>query len=1044
MARGCPPASTSNLTRAVAARRLDQLAACSLTSEPPTLALNVAGYAWSSALDLVGHGDGLARIRDALSRGGDGPAATTLLGAAWRTLFLASARQHLAGSTRARVDAELGERLPALQARVSATSVARIRRLAHAARLAFVLARVAAAAGCQPLADDAVALVEQLADRQRPEGWFPEMAESDEAAGPARTADLFQVLLAAAAVGAVPVSDSSRNYLFATRFDAESALFRRDDDPHSGFETSPWIPLALADGERSFPWADEFFDPPAPDPPAFLLTHVDADPTGLRYSIELDGRTFERTVDAAALNTLVARILDSSAGGTKRLWPRGHAHRALAYFSLAERCAERRLRARLNRESAASLERILDQQQENGGWFYARDDAPSVVFTPGRRRSSTFRNLQYTIDAAVPGAALARAHARTGLPQYRDAALRALGFFEDEIGRVAHGEREVWRLFPEDDKTARMGTAVNYELWNAFFFAELASIVEDPVLEQRLIGYVADAVAYAGSHLGASGDIAYGDYVGENRTAYASWDAYLLAEIGAATEDSEARELAERIVTRLADVMLPSGLLPNVVEYEERIGPFRRRLVHRHGIGPYPVRPHYQLYYVVAAALAGQCNEAALRALGFVLLHLYDETFVASASGYSGDGTLVAQPTVPIPTPEWFVLAISLLPEISRFDYAPSRTPVRRSSERMLDAMRAIVGERRREPEKLGEGLDVYEREIPHHYADAYSYFGRGFAALFRAGCGSEWLEAAKECGAWLLRNRSGDHDSSLARHHSWGLPWPYHAFQAAVPVPAHQPYTVTTTSAAHLLLDLHELTGDQEYGDAASDAAAWLVEECGYAAREDGVGFYFGSHPLLQEKERSSVVYNAHSEAIGFLARLAAHRDDDGIRVLVRQGLSFLVASQDDDGLWPYAERSRRKEHHQAMVQEGLLYVLAQSPAEDRAVREALARSCKGTWQRLHDPNGKGYVGDDRQQAMWAQHAALQAATFWRSGDVLGRPNLKDYARRMAQYLFHAYRRVDGTFVLSPEVPLVFVRPSAIVFFALASIFERDSEWTQ
>jgi hypothetical protein len=669
---------------------------------------------------------------------------------------------------------------------------------------------------------------------------------------------------------------------------------------------------------------------------------------------------------------------------------------------------------------------------------------PSVVFTPGRQRSSTFRNLQYTIDAAVPGAALARAYARTGVTQYRDAALRALGFFEDEIGRVAHGGREVWRLFPQDDKTARMGTAVNYELWNAFFFAELASIVDDPVLEQRLIGYVENAVAYAGSHLGASGDIAYGDYVGENRTAYASWDAYLLAEIAAATEDGRARELAERIVTRLADVMLPSGLLPNVVEYEERIGPFRRWLVHRHGIGPYPVRTYYQLYYVVAAALAGTCEDAALRALGFVLLHLHDWTFMASAAGYAGDGTLDVRGGHGVTSADWFALAIAFLPQISRFDYAPSRAPVRRSSERMLDAMGAIVGERTREPERLGEGIDFYEQEVAHEYADAYSYFGRGFAALFRAGCGSEWLEAAKECGSWLLRNRSGDHDRSLARHHSWGLPWPYRAFQAAVAVPAHQPYTVTTTSAAHLLLDLHELTGGEEYGDAASGAAAWLVEECGYAGREDGIGFYFGSHPLLRDEGDSSVVYNAHSEAIGFLARLAALRDDDDLRSLVVAGLSLLVARQDDDGLWPYAERSPRKEHHQAMIQEGLLYVLAHPPGDDRAAREALARSCKGTWERLHDANGRSYVGDDRQQAMWVQHAALQAATFWRAGDVLGRPRLKDYAVRTARYLFHAYRRLDGTFVLSPEVPLVFVRPSAIVFFALASIFERDPEWVQ
>ena len=603
--------------------------------------------------------------------------------AAWRAAFLAEALRgtggpggHDARQELARWSDYIAEKLTALAKKARR----RDSKLAVVSQLAFLASCVLERRPDEALTSASHAAVDTLFEvlQQR----------TDDGQSPTglATAELAQHLLAAASVRRTSGVAPLRSELEA-RFSPDRALLTTADG--SRFETSPWVPLALLElAERPEKLAPTLA-PPAPEPPQFSITSADSSERALRYTVQAAGTRLEREFDAASLNLIVGRALDFHARTKpERFSARSHADFVVGLRALLDRCPEGPTRGRVEEQIDSSIEAIRSTQAENGGWRFGRKGVPSYVYTGGARRESEFPDLQYTIDAAVPGMALALRYQDTKDERLYVALERTLEFFERSIGRVKFDGRLVWRLFPEDEKTAATGTAVNYELWNGLFFASFAAVARDERLRERLLGYVDASVDYAESHLHANGDIAYGDYVRERRTAYAAWDAMLLARIADRTGEERPMRLARRIVERLAEVSLPSGAMPNVVDYAEQLPAGTRWLVHRQGVGPYPIHTTYQLYYVVACALTGARPEAGLRALGFVLLDLFEPAFGNLGGGYGGDGAYHDKEG--LFGASWVLFALGLLDRISAMRYEPDVAVVEPHPTRLSRAVSGI------------------------------------------------------------------------------------------------------------------------------------------------------------------------------------------------------------------------------------------------------------------------------------------------------------------------------------------------------------------
>jgi hypothetical protein len=358
----------------------------------------------------------------------------------------------------------------------------------------------------------------------------------------------------------------------------------------------------------------------------------------------------------------------------------------IALLELLERTEDAATSARIERIIEASLEEIVARQDDSGGWQYARANVPSMIYASGGVEQTEFPDRQYTIDTAVPGLALLLAHRRRPDPRYVLAARRALDFFEGHVGRLAWDGLTIWHLYPGDDKTRLQGSAVNYELWIGAFMAALLASAPNADVAARVSGYIDDAIAYTATHLLEDGDLRYGDYVRELRTPYASWGGYLLAVIDNLADRPQARAMARRIVGRLAELQLPSGALPNVVDYREEVEGMDRWLVHRHGVGPYPLRAYYQLYFVAATAATGVALEAGARALGFVLVEMLRPTFGDMSTGYLADGRFdVRTDSLARVGRDWLLIALAGLPVVTGLDYRPRLRSARPAPARLRE-----------------------------------------------------------------------------------------------------------------------------------------------------------------------------------------------------------------------------------------------------------------------------------------------------------------------------------------------------------------------
>jgi hypothetical protein len=612
------------------------------------------------------------------------------------------------------------------------------------ARLAFALAEAGRTAGRDDASDAAAALVSCLEELQRPDGSLPTTSDARDRAP---TGQIAQFAVAADAAGRMSSARAAVEFLVDRRGTGDNGLVLSADDVERT-ESSAWVALALMLQAEGRARLEATLAPPIEPLPDYEIIDVTPGPEQLVYLFRAGPRLLERRFNAAHFDHLLGRVVDYLARNPLARSSRQHGHAAIALRALLASTADNPTRERLITLLDAELGYILDAQETNGGWSYAYEEVPSVVYTHAGPQAAEFPDLQYTIDVAVPGIALCQAYRASRDRRWLEAASRALEFFEVHIGRVPWGDHLIWRLHPEDDKTARSGTAVNYELWAGYFFACLASVADDAALAARTRGYAHDAVRYARRHLLPSGEIRYGDYVDEKRTAYASWDAYLLHEIGREVDSAEASGMAKKIALNLAETVLPNGALPNVSDYEEILYGKGAPRVHRHGIGPYPIRNYYQLYYVVAATLSGTESKAGLRALGFVLLNLCESAFGDLGRGYDGRGEL--DDRAGTFGADWFMFALAVLTATGQLTYSPRLRPGNRR-ERLLDAATSIQAAVTHRTAGKGEML-------------AIGQLLDGLAMVQAVHPRASYTEQIEQAAADLLTSRVGSHLLPLLR----------------------------------------------------------------------------------------------------------------------------------------------------------------------------------------------------------------------------------------------------------------------------------------
>jgi hypothetical protein len=202
-------------------------------------------------------------------------------------------------------------------------------------------------------------------------------------------------------------------------------------------------------------------------------------------------------------------------------------------------------------------------------------------------------------------------------------------------------------------------------------------------------------------------------------------------------------------------------------------------------------------------------------------------------------------------------------------------------------AARVVLQLGRRAGLNLRRLLRVPVHEEPKTLAD----FLR--AAVILCDLGEAWpVEHISELST-LLRDRAVPTETG----HGWGNAFPLASrFVAA---PADEPNIYTTTAACQALLDDYAFSGHEEALEAAVLGIRFILRELGT--------FTHDGRPWLRYfRSTDAPIVNVQASAASLLARAGAIRTDDELLEAADRAAQTVVATQRDDGSWPYSADGR------------------------------------------------------------------------------------------------------------------------------------------
>jgi rhamnogalacturonyl hydrolase YesR len=176
----------------------------------------------------------------------------------------------------------------------------------------------------------------------------------------------------------------------------------------------------------------------------------------------------------------------------------------------------------------------------------------------------------------------------------------------------------------------------------------------------------------------------------------------------------------------------------------------------------------------------------------------------------------------------------------------------------------------------------------PHTSTKGMGYMGWGYTKMFALTGDDSYRSRAESCFEWLIENRSPGCD-----HYCWGN---HFAFSTrAGTIPRHTPTIVWSSLIGMAYLEAYEVLGDPAYLQVAASTSEW-VKTLPRETTDHGTCLSYV--PFKQ-----SSIHNSNMLGAALLARVAAHTQDEGARLLAKHAMTYSCSRQNDDGAWYYGD---------------------------------------------------------------------------------------------------------------------------------------------
>jgi rhamnogalacturonyl hydrolase YesR len=176
----------------------------------------------------------------------------------------------------------------------------------------------------------------------------------------------------------------------------------------------------------------------------------------------------------------------------------------------------------------------------------------------------------------------------------------------------------------------------------------------------------------------------------------------------------------------------------------------------------------------------------------------------------------------------------------------------------------------------------------PKKYPQGIAMVIRGLVALYKKNHALGDLDEAVKLGNWLIENKS-----PLSIHAGWGQPFDWQS--RSLVFPKNLPRATVTSQVMHALLDLFDVTNNQEFLDTAVDAAYLFKNEFNYSS--DTNGNHCISYTTLDQYH----IHNASMLAAGAIIRAMSYQRNNELIDFAMKAAKFTASHQNDDGSFYY-----------------------------------------------------------------------------------------------------------------------------------------------
>ena len=337
--------------------------------------------------------------------------------------------------------------------------------------------------------------------------------------------------------------------------------------------------------------------------------------------------------------------------------------------------------------------------------------------------------------------------------------------------------------------------------------------------------------------------------------------------------------------------------------------------------------------------------------------------------------------------------------------------------------------------DKIGFGYDQYKLNEEFHYADAYAFWGRGYLKLFQITHQEEYLNSAKKCADWLIKNKNLKYENF-----SWGLPWKWNGR------PKEFSYITTSTFAGYFFIHLYEVTRDEEYLNVAKSIGDWIIKEDGFRDEPDGIWFSYSDHISLNYP-----IINAIAMSGGFFSRLYLHTQNKDYEKLAAGSARYVINNQNEDGSWYYStERAYIDNIHTGFTIEGLCTVYAVFPSLQETLQRPLMAAHDFYWNRLYTTRGFGKenLGNSLLHKIKIKTLPISIETrlcgyatgiraFTKLSRTLG---IENNGLIITKYVIENLQTETGAFRFKSNKNKYYIRNEAHIFDALATVVSEDT----